>query len=276
MILLKLSNSKASAEKSYRNLIANLNDLNKKVEESGLTLGDIEGGKRRLTAENADLLRMLQELDSNATLLIKTKSALVSALDEQKRVADDESKERVALLGKYRNLEHQADGLKENYDEELSAKENLARQLNKALGDADMWRQKYEIDGLAKAEELKMARLKLQARLSESQATIEQLNAKLTQLERSKAKVQADVNEMSVQLDQAKIMNAAMEKKAKQVDRIVGEMKGKVDVLSKDLDDAQNETRNISSELFRVKNANDEGILQLEEVRRENKLYLYL
>ena len=56
-------------------------------------------------------------------------------------------------------MEHMADGLKENYDEEVCAKENLARQLNKALGDADMWKQKYEIDGVAKAEELEMAKV---------------------------------------------------------------------------------------------------------------------
>merc|ERR1712072_994349 len=62
------------------------------------------------------------------------------------------------------------------------------------------------------------------------------------------------------------------EKKAKQFDRIVGEWKGKVDSLGMDLDTAQKETRNISSELFRVKNAYDESVLQLEEVRRENKL----
>merc|ERR1711874_296218 len=115
------------------------------------------------------------------------------------------------------------------------------------------------------------SRLKLQARLSESQSTIEQLNAKLYQLEKSKSKVQADLQEMAVQLDQAQILNAAMEKKAKQCDRIVGEWKGKVDGLPMDLDVAQKETRNVSSELFRVKNAYDEAILQLEEVRRENK-----
>jgi len=267
----EVGRSKASAEKSYRNLIGNLNDMNKKVEETNLTLGDMEGSKRRLTSENADLLRQLQELESNANLLLKTKSALVAALDEQKRIADEEAKERVSLLAKYRNLEHEADGLKENYDEEAGSRENTARQLNKALGDADMWRQKYEIDGIAKAEELEMARLKLQARLSESQATVEQLNAKLSQLEKSKAKVQADANDMAVQLDQAQILNAAMEKKAKQFDRIVGEWKGKVDGLSMDLDVAQNETRNVSSELFRVKNAYDESVLQLDEVRRENK-----
>merc|ERR1712106_992941 len=249
-----------------------LTDLTKKIEEVNLNLGDFEQSKRRITAENADLLRQLQEIAANASLMTKTKSALVSALDEMKAIADHEAKERVSLLGKYRNMEHMADGLKENYDEEVCAKENLSRQLNKALGDADMWRQKYEIDGIAKAEELEMAKLKMQARLSEGQSTVEQLGLKLQQLEKAKVKAAADAADMAQQLDQAQILNAAMEKKAKQFDRIVGEWKGKVDGLGMDLDVAQNETRNISSELFRVKNAYDESVLQLEEVRRENKI----
>merc|ERR1719219_2031075 len=97
------------------------------------------------------------------------------------------------------------------------------------------------------------------------------MSAKLYQLEKSKGKVQADFEEMSVALDQAQILNAAMEKKAKQFDRIVAEWKGKVDALSLDLDVSQKETRNASSELFRVKSAYDEAIIQLDEVRRENK-----
>ena len=67
--------------------MATLNEQNKKVEEVNLTLGDMEGSKRRITAENADLLRQLQELESNANLLIKTNSALVAALDEQNIIA---------------------------------------------------------------------------------------------------------------------------------------------------------------------------------------------
>ena len=39
-----------------------------------------------------------------------------------------------------------------------------------------------------------------------------------------------------------------------------------------DLDNAQKETRNTSSDLFKVKNAYDEAVLQLDEVRRENKM----
>jgi len=137
--------------------------LNKKVEECNLHLGDMEQSKRRLTAENADLLRQLQELENAANLLVKTKAGLVSALEEQKRIADDEARERTSLLGKYRNMEHEVDGLKSSFNDEVSSRENIERQVSKSLSDADLWRQKYEIDGMAKAEELEMARLKLQA-----------------------------------------------------------------------------------------------------------------
>merc|ERR1711899_154724 len=53
---------------------------------------------------------------------------------------------------------------------------------------------------------------------------------------------------------------------------IVGEWKQKVDSLSMDLDVAQKECRNASSELFRVKSAYEESVLQLDDVRKENKI----
>merc|ERR1712055_1073327 len=46
---------------------------------------------------------------------------------------------------------------------------------------------------------------------------------------------------------------------------------GKVDSLGMDLDVSQKETRNASSELFRIKSAYEESVAQLDEVRRENK-----
>jgi myosin heavy subunit len=198
-------------------------------------------------------------------------SALAAQLDEQRIIADDVAKDRQSLLGKFRNAEHDVDGMKEHFDEEASAKDNLMRQLNKAQGESDMWRTRYEKDGVGKAEELEMARLKMQARFSEAESTVGQLNAKLAQVEKAKGKLQSELDGMVVQLDQAQILNSSMEKKAKQFDRIVGEWKSKVDGLSMDLDGAQKETRNSSSDLFKVKSAYEEGVLQLEEVRRENK-----
>merc|ERR1712241_209472 len=85
------------------------------------------------------------------------------------------------------------------------------------------------------------------------------------------AKLQAEIEEMNISLDQAQILNNSMEKKAKQFDKIVQEWKRKVDSLAMDLDVAQKECRNASSELFRIKSAYEESVSQLDEVRRENK-----
>jgi len=263
--------SKSSTEKKYKDLVASLNDLRKKTDLAQLNLGNFEASKKKLSAENADLLRQVQELENAANLLVKTKTGLAASLEEIKSVADSEAKDRVSLLGKLKNLEHIVDGLKDNLNDECASKENISNQLNKAQGDANMWQKKYEQDGLAKVEELEMTKLKLQARLTESQQLIENLNQKFAQLEKRKEKLQADTTEMNALLDQAQIMNSAMEKKAKQYDRIVGEWKHKVDGLTMDLDRAQNETRTASAELHKTKNAYEEAVLQLDEVRRENK-----
>merc|ERR1719361_3193202 len=119
----EVTRSKASAEKSNKSLIAQLNEVNKKVEEAILTLGDCENAKRKLAAENADILRQLQELENSANMLAKYKAQLISQLEETKKVADEEAKERHSLLGKYKNLEHEIDGLKEQLDEETGTKE---------------------------------------------------------------------------------------------------------------------------------------------------------
>jgi len=63
-----------------------------------------------------------------------------------------------------------------------------------------------------------------------------------------------------------------MEKKAKQFDKLVGEWKAKAAGLGMDLDVAQMECRNASSEVFKIKNAYEESGAQLDAVRQENKL----
>ena len=74
----------ASADKTHRTLSNNLADLAKKCDTAALHLSDFDREKRRLASENADLLREVQELSANASLMLKTKASLVSALDEAK------------------------------------------------------------------------------------------------------------------------------------------------------------------------------------------------
>jgi myosin heavy subunit len=85
----EIGRAKASSEKSNKNLLGQLNDLNKKVEEANMTLGDFETHKRKLAAENADLLRIAGDIGNNVNMLQKVKQALHASLDETKHVADN-------------------------------------------------------------------------------------------------------------------------------------------------------------------------------------------
>ena len=53
----EIQKSKASVERCNKNLLLQLNENSKKVEEASLTLGDYEVSKRKLAAENADFLQ---------------------------------------------------------------------------------------------------------------------------------------------------------------------------------------------------------------------------
>merc|ERR1711872_344109 len=240
--------AQASADKSNKAMLESLNAINKKVDNANLTLGDYATSKNKIATENSDLLRIVGDLDNNLNIISKQKSALAAQLNDVKALCDNEPRERGLLLGRYRNLEHELDGARDALEEEAAGRENVLRLVAKAEGEAQVWRQKFETDAVAKGEELEMTKMKLTARLTEAEAAIDNLNAKLAQ-----------------------VLNAAMDRKAKQFDKVIGEWKGKVDRLSFDLDVNQKETRNASSELFKVKSAYEETMLQLEEVRRENK-----
>merc|ERR1719323_36447 len=248
-----------------------LNAINKKVDDANLTLGDFAASKNKIACENSDLLRIVGDLDNNLNILAKQKAALAAQLNDVKALCDNEARERGLLLGKHRNLEHELDGARCALEEESAGRENTLRLVAKAEAEAQCWRQKYETDAVAKGEELEMTKMKLTARLTEAEAAIDNLNAKLNQVEKAKGKIASEIAEMTSSLDQAQVLNAAMDRKAKQFDKVIGEWKGKVDRLSFDLDVSQKETRNASSDLFKIKSAYEESILQLDEVRKENK-----
>ena len=164
---------KAVAEKNIKGQEATLATLQKKVDENVSILSDYESSNKRMTSENANLFTRLEELLGNASMLQKVKAQLQSQLDDVKRMADDEAKERQSLLGRFRTLEHEFDGVKSHLDDEVQQKDEVGRSLNKVIGEVNHWRAKYEQDALAKIEELEASKVKLQARLAESEATME-------------------------------------------------------------------------------------------------------
>ncbi|CAL4122396.1 unnamed protein product [Meganyctiphanes norvegica] len=266
-----LQRDKATSDKAGKIIQGHTLEVQSKLDEANRSLNDFDVQKKKLSVENADLLRQLEEAEIQISQLSKLTITLGNNLDESNKTADDENRERSTLLGKYRNLEHDLDGLQEHLNEEQEGRGDLQRLLVRATAEAQMYRAKYESEGIARAEELEAARLKLSARLEEAEQQIEQLNFKNGSLEKVKARISTELESMHMECERAQAMAAAAEKKQRNFDKVISEWKIKVEDLSHDVDASQKECRNYSTELFRIKACYDESLEHLDTVRRENK-----
>merc|ERR1711922_51292 len=120
-------------------------------------------------------------------------------------------------------------------------------------------------------EELEGARGKLQARIVEAEENVDALNNKIASAEKSKARTAADLEEAAMEYERVHAAALITEKRSKNFDKVLGEWQAKAADVAAEIEASQNEGRNYSSELYRLKSAQDETTEQLDIVKRENK-----
>merc|ERR1719393_318210 len=109
-------------------------------------------------------------------------------------------------------------------------KSDALKALSKSQAEIQLWKSRFETEGMGRIEELEGARNKLQSKIVENEELVDVLSTKVANAEKSKAAdLQAEINA------------------------------------------SQDEGRNYSSELFRLKAAQQESVEQLDVVKRENK-----
>merc|ERR1712024_430944 len=156
-------------------------------------------------------------------------------------------------------------------EEESEKKSDALKALSKAQAETQLWRSKYETEGLGRVDELEGSKAKISARLAEAEETIESLNSKVASTEKTKHRLEAELEDLQLEYERVHAAAIITEKRGRNFDKVVGEWKAKVDDLTAELDASQKEARNYNSELFRLKAAWDETTEQLDVVKRENK-----
>ncbi len=136
----KTTQDRAALEKNGKMLQAQIADLQSRLVDLQASLNEADGAKRKCVVENCDLQHHAEEAERSAAQLSKDKSSLTTRLDDAKRLADAEARERINLLGKMKNLEHEIELMREQLDEDYEAKQDLDRQLSKALADSNLWK----------------------------------------------------------------------------------------------------------------------------------------
>merc|ERR1712055_587361 len=124
---------------------------------------------------------------------------------------------------------------------------------------------------MGKIEELEGARGKLQARIVEAEENVDALNNKIASAEKSKNRLMTDLDDTCMEYERVHAAALITEKRSKNFDKVLGEWQAKAGDIAAEVGASQDEGRNYSSELFRLKAAQEEALEQLDIVKRENK-----
>uniref|UniRef100_A0A914UJZ5 Myosin heavy chain n=1 Tax=Plectus sambesii TaxID=2011161 RepID=A0A914UJZ5_9BILA len=277
--------SSAEGEERSAKLLAQKTDLEKQVADMNDQLAEQEEKnnaltkmKKKVEQDNDSLKKNVNDLETT----VKKQEAEKQSKDHQIRSLQDEmaaQDEVISKLNKEKkhqeesaNFQLECQQLREALEEEQDGKTDLQRQLSKANAETQQWRARYEGEGMSRSEELEDARRKLQAKLQEMQEQLDATNGRVGSLEKAKQRLAQELEDAQVDADRANSLANSLEKKQKGFDKVIDEWKRKCDALVQELDASQRETRNASTEAFKLRNIVDEANEQVESVRRENKI----
>merc|ERR1719435_17719 len=264
-------NERMGLEKQGKTIQQLIYDCQGRLDDLQRALHEADGSKRKLAVENCDLVHQFEEAERLAAQLSKDRTSLTTQLEDSKRLADAETRERINLLCKMRNLQHELEVMREHLDEEYEAKMEIERQLSKAFADIQLWKTRYETEGVARSEEIERDKAKVAGRLAEAEDTITSLQEKIANLEKSKARSKAELDDLTSETERFNTNATIIEKRGRNFDKVVNEWRLKAEDLHNEIVGSQTECRNYSSEYFRVKASNEEIPEHLDTVKRENK-----
>merc|ERR1711863_173727 len=263
--------AKAELDKQGKLLQAAIVDANTRLDEMARALNEAESTKKRLQVENQDLNRQIEELENAIANMNKAKISVTTQLEDTKALSDAEAKDRASLLTKYKMMSTDLENMREKLENEAMRKSDALKALSKAQAEIQLWKSRFETEGMGRVEELEAARNKLQAKIVESEELVDVLATKVANAEKSKGRLATDLDDISMEYERVHAAALITEKRAKNFDKVLGEWQSKAADLAAEIGASQDEGRNYSSELFRLKAAQQESVEQLDVVKRENK-----
>ena len=113
------------------------------------------------------------------------------------------------------------ESLKDKIDEENQKKSDALKGLSKAQAEVQLWKSKYETEGLGLVEELESSRSKLSARLNEAEETIDTLNQKVASTEKTKHRLETELEDLQLEYERVHAAAIITEKRGKNFDKVL-------------------------------------------------------
>lgn len=257
--------------KHVERLEITISELNVRIEELNRTVVDITSHKTRLSQENIELIKEVQDIKVNLENAIYLKSQLAGQLEDARRRAEDDERRRSILEASLHQVETELESVRVQLEEESEARLDLERQLVKCQGEVQIWKAKYDTEAQARAEEVEELRRKYSARIQEQEEHIESLLVKINNLEKQKSRLQSEVEVLIIDLEKANNTARELQKRVEQLERINLDLKTRLDETLAMYEQGQRDLRTKQAEIQRLNHELDKTREQKDALARENK-----
>jgi chromosome segregation ATPase len=266
-----ITKEKYTCVKTIEKLEVSITELNVRIEELNRTILDITSHKTRLSQENIELVREVQDLKVNIESVYFSKSQIVSQLEDARRRIEDDDRRRSHLESSLHSVETELETIRIQLEEESEARLDLERQLVKSTGECANWKVRFESEAAARAEEVEEIRRKYTARIQEQEEHIESLLVKVNNLEKIKSRLSSEIEVLIIDLEKANATARDLQKRVEVLERTNVELKIRLEETLQLYEQSQRDIRTKQAEITRVVHELDKTREHKDQLLRENK-----
>lgn len=258
------------SERRRKQLEQAIQDLNTKFADSDRSRAELLERYNKVQNELEIATQQLEDFDQRASAASKSSTAFEAQLAETQEVLQEETKQKLALSARLRQLESEKENLNDQFEELREQRQNLEKQLAASFQQqAELKRKSQEeSEYLNQSEEL---RRKLKQECEALQDKLDEALANSSKLEKSKKKLQSEVEDLTVELEAQRAKISELEKKQRKFDSMLAEEKALSERYSQEKDLAEKEAREKESRILTLTRSLEDKDMLVEEIERNRK-----
>uniref|UniRef100_A0A673CAY7 Myosin-9 n=1 Tax=Sphaeramia orbicularis TaxID=375764 RepID=A0A673CAY7_9TELE len=268
--------NKVSMEKAKQALESERNELTIELQTLMQGKGDSEHRRKKAESQVQELqvkhqeserqrLELADKLTNGLLIIICFFTCL------QQELLQEETRQKLSLNTRLRQLEDEQNNLREQLEEEEEAKRNVEKQLFAAQGQLAELKKKLEQDAgcLESAEEGKK---RFQRDLEATNQRLEEKCAAYEKLDKTKTRIQQELDDLLVDQDHLRQIVSNLEKKQKKFDQMLAEEKNISARYAEERDRAEAEAREKETRALALTRELESLMDIKDELDRNNKL----
>uniref|UniRef100_A0A0K8WAW5 Myosin heavy chain, non-muscle n=1 Tax=Bactrocera latifrons TaxID=174628 RepID=A0A0K8WAW5_BACLA len=269
--LRSVNSSRQENDRRRKQAESQIAELQVKLAEIERARSELQEKCTKLQQEAENITNQLEEAELKASTAIKSASNMESLLTEAQQLLEEETRQKLSLSSKLRQLESEKEALQEQLEEDEESKRNYERKLVELTAQMQDIKKKAEEDADL-AKELEEAKKRLNKELEAQERQVKELIAQNDRLDKSKKKIQSELEDTTIELEAQRTKVLDLEKKQKNFDKILAEEKAISEQIAQERDTAEREAREKETKVLSLTRELDAAYDKIEDLENKRKV----